>query len=459
MKNKPVGRRKILFVSDYGPSEKFAGGLVMRNQINYLQNYFDLDYLIISPHPFDYEIEIDERSKLLSISKPGERMPNLKSKILREVLGFFYENIIVSTFLLYVDKTIKSSNLDSDYDFIFVTLEGSFVPQAIKKSFLEKSDLVIQYWDAESWWSEVHNFSRYSSRKMMEAYLAIESSSNVRHLIVPSGKMRGNIEMRSPSLKNYISVLYPPPAVSDCKTQDKNSHDAITESYDLRIMFAGSTYAHLEINMLIRALQSVSWNIEGKKVALFIFGNVEDGALTKSNNVFCFGRVKPEAINLAAKNANVLFLPYPTKLDSYTNESFPSKLSTYVQFSKNILVIASPNSALVEYAEANGIDQFLVKEASIDCILEVLRKLVSSKQLREEQLNAIEILKDGDLSRHMFENRLDEIFEIRDFEYSKVRTREAYIQVKKNWLTRLNLIGRKTYRTLRSARSSMFDRD
>lgn len=404
-------KQRILFISDYGPSPLFAGGLVLRSQLRVLAENYLIDYVIISPHKEEYEIEVQKGSTVTIIGKPGEKMPYVKHSIIREILGRSYHHLLVRSF---VNRSIQQLNQiieKNKYEFVFVTLEGSQLPQIISKVNFQNTHIFLQYWDPDEWWASVHNFSNYAKNVMRKAYIEIENNENIIRAIVPSEGMKSLLINRSGRLAHKLQVLYPPAPTIDITSRKIETYTKFREAYDIVIMFTGSFYADAEFNQLIQAVESIQTTSLRKRIGIAAFGKIDESStLPRSKNIYYGGRITPEEIFGIAKSVDFLFLPYPLNNEELARASFPSKLATYCNLDRNILVISPPNSSLSIFLKQNKLDQFLISTNSQLETLSVLESLLTNSQMKQDQLSSIKSVRDNYFNDDSFKKKMVLIF-------------------------------------------------
>jgi|GEM_PF-6694757 len=450
--------KKLLVISDYGPSELFAGGLVLNNQLAVLENSFFIDYLLFSPHPDSYSFKAASPARVYSISKPGERMPLIRSSLFKELFGITYEQVLLNPYIKKQANFLSKLLSENNYDSVFITLEGSQVPQIVSLANFQKSKIFLQYWDSEEWWAEVHNFSNYSYQKMMLAYSQIESSEKLERVIVPSIGMQSVLEERSPKLRGKIEVLYPPSSSEDFSGEIPSQLEEFLSRNDVNIMFSGSLYANSEIKQFMSALEGVNWNISGKSIGLIMFCAVSVyDYMPSSRNIYYGGRVPPQVVNQVATRANLLFLPYPLTNIAISKSSFPSKLGMYCLHRKNIFVIAPGDSSLGIFLTQNHLDQFLVTDALERSVIRQLTKFIENESAGKEQIIAVANTYSKYFSKQVFAGRFLQIFGL-DPVRANVDHESTEFVPHGNFVIKLNLVGRRILSVLRYMKRTFLGR-
>ena len=444
-----IAMKKLLVISDYGPSDLFAGGLVLNNQLAVLENSFFIDYLLFSPHPESYSFKVARPARIYSISKPGERMPLIRSKLLKELFGSVYERGLLHPYIKKQASFLSKILSEENYDSVFITLEGSQVPQIVSLAKFQNSKIFLQYWDSEEWWAEVHNFSHYNYQRMMKAYDRIESMEKIERVIVPSIGMRNVLEERSPKMHAKIEVLYPPSSSEEFSEEISEPLEAFLSRNDVNIVFSGSLYASAEIKQFIRALEGVNWNISGKSIGLVMFCAVSVyDYMPVSSNIYYGGRVPPQFVNQVAGRADLLFLPYPLTNSAISKSSFPSKLGMYCFHKKNIFVIAPGESSLAAFLVQNRLDQFLVTDDLERSVIGQLTKFIEEDSVRNEQIVAVSHTYSKYFSKQIFLGRVFQIFGVEPFR-ANLDHEFAQFVPSGNFVVKLNFLGRRLLSVLR----------
>ena len=83
--------RRILFISDYAPTESNSGGIVMAEQLNHLKKYAEIDFLIYSSALVEYEGLKTESGRIYQRVKLGERQLNIRNKRIKRLVEIFFD--------------------------------------------------------------------------------------------------------------------------------------------------------------------------------------------------------------------------------------------------------------------------------------------------------------------------------------------------------------------------------
>jgi hypothetical protein len=111
--------KRILIVSDLGPSSDFAGGLVMTDLINTLSTEYEIDLILFNSYPEEYNFELPANSKVAIFGKPGERLPSTGNRILLEIIGLLFEISITRKWLKSSKKIIQRVELHGPQHFSY----------------------------------------------------------------------------------------------------------------------------------------------------------------------------------------------------------------------------------------------------------------------------------------------------------------------------------------------------
>jgi hypothetical protein len=404
----------MLSISDYGPSEEFAGGLVLAKEMRILEKFFEVDWRIYSSHDSIYSYNVPKTSNNFIFGKPGEKLPKFKNRILRVLVSQIFERLVIRNWIRIESKKLQNF-LDSEkYDYVFISLQGQLLPRLVGEINFKELNVIVQYWDPFTWWARVHNLTKFMVSRTLESYKIVNERAN--KILVPSVGMKDSIEAELSLRKmsaNKVNTLFIP--VHELPQSKKVPNDVLEKMYpySIKIVFAGTLYAISEFGLLIKALDAMAWKLGEKSIGLFTVGSTEIPSELNRPQFHKIQRVSESITDLILMDADLCFLPYPLSSEDISKESFPSKLSTYVAIGNPILVIASRDSSLAHFLEANGWERGIVSIPSVTNVVGELQYLLSEKGSTSNKA-LVSNLKNGKLSTKKFEETLTTVFGLND---------------------------------------------
>lgn len=123
------------------------------------------------------------------------------------------------------------------------------------------------------------------------------------------------------------------------------------ESSELRIGFAGSVSARSAFDCLLKALDQVDWSIQGRPVTLVLMGGRFDIWSRTPRRIEVLGWRSVEETVRILSGCTISYLPqaFEASWRSFSEWSFPSKLTTYLAAGAPILLHAPEYASLPGY--------------------------------------------------------------------------------------------------------------
>ncbi len=179
------------------------------------------------------------------------------------------------------------------------------------------------------------------------------------------------------------------------------------------IAFAGNLYAVREWQILLSALDSLGWRINGRQVKIILLGNHDEFLYSDKKHVEYLGfRPIGEAIDLMSR-ADIAYLPYWFD-ESYrlaTRLCFPNKITTYLAAGIPILFHGPEYSSVTSFFRrfhvglcCNSLEQSV--------IIECLRRFIVDKDLYSGATAAGQEALDQELDLRVFLKRFAELIGI-----------------------------------------------
>lgn len=404
--------KRILFVSDLGPSSEFAGGLVMIDLINVLSTEYEIDLILFNSYPEEYSFELPANSRVMIFGKPGERLPSIENRILSEITGLLFERLITRKWLKSSERIIQEEIKSGKYADVFFILQGQFMPRLAAELDLRKIRVFSQYWDPLEWHAQNYNLSRRTIKKLRDAYIRFESNSDL-NMLVPSEGMKETVALRSKIESKYIHVVYPP--AQSLKHEGElpsNILEVINKKNNL-FVFAGTLYATDAIKAFIQALELIDFQINGKEIHFLIISSQVDTLKVTSPNVILSKRLSADRINQILGKADLCILPYPFDSPILTQQGFPSKFPTYSKHAKNLFLIAPTESSLMLFAKENSLFIGAVSTLSKSGIASELLHIFSNDN-QSKQFETVQKIYQKYFTHDVFTNQIRDIFNLKE---------------------------------------------
>lgn len=176
----------------------------------------------------------------------------------------------------------------------------------------------------------------------------------------------------------------------------------------LVIGFAGSVSAAPQLNLLAAALDSLDWSVAGRPVELHLYGLrfVLESRVPR-NIRYCGYHSVPSTVAQLAATADVLFMPQPfdEASRSFTELSFPTKLSTYFASCRPILLHSPAYSSLGKFLEQCPFGVWC-QDMEIDSLRKSLLTIITQPELRQRSLQAIQQAVAQDFNPSRFKEQL-----------------------------------------------------
>jgi glycosyltransferase involved in cell wall biosynthesis len=335
----------VLLLTDIPPCRSLTAGLVLDQLVRFLPKGSVSSFCVVSPV---YNARLSEDLDWIPVAyrkKPYEHWAGLPKQLQKSASLFFesYNSLIATK---KIAKEVASFGKKFNVDLLWCVLQGqTMIRLAVPAAKALGVPLHTQVWDPPGWWLRANGVDPYSTRRILEDFDAAVSYSRVT--ATASWAMADYYKHRygvhtTPFIPG-IDISY---ALSPAR--DIHTHEKII------IALAGQIYATDSWNGLIRALDSVGWQINGRKVVIRLLGRNITVTTDRMMNIEFLGwHDQVQTLQLLAE-ADILYCPYwfdPTFADE-AKLSFPSKLTTYLAAGRPVLFhgpdYASPAKFLVE---------------------------------------------------------------------------------------------------------------
>ena len=300
-----------------GPTNSFAGGLVLSQILGSLPKEYDIDYLIVQNSTMGNHLinKYQTKSKIFRIRKPQECW----DRIWQSRIGEFLSGIDAEAISNKIDSIMAQNRYT---DLVFV-IQGQTMIRIAEKFSVRPVRRTCIHLDPWNWWAETNKVNVITKARiqMIESGLGSQGF----HL-VPS---RNYIDYIS-ATSNNSSPVYPvmPHVAFQTKVSDS-----------VRIVMVGQVYAQKELWQFLDFLDANLWRFGDREVSFDYFGSsrIEHPKISHQ------GWIDPGMLSQALNNYDYGFLPYPSvnSTKSVGLNSFPSKVSNYLSCGLPIIYAGS----------------------------------------------------------------------------------------------------------------------
>jgi glycosyltransferase involved in cell wall biosynthesis len=372
--------KKILLVTDVPPSQKYTAGIALEQ----LCRNIPLDSLLIytaSSRYVDQSISPEFETVIRATDlKPREGYRNCDRRKLPLFLALFAYRFLKERWNAVCAKMLLKRILrfaePHDIGIVWCVLQGqTMVRIAAPLADALNAKLYVQVWDSLNWWLLNHHVDPISRRWLNQLFDdtlkradgCATASDHMNELYTQKYGTRCVPLVHS----RLQSTVLPPDSNFACP-------DKVT------IGFAGQLYAQDAFHALIHMLEFVKWEVAGKKIEIYMFGqNHEWYSKTYSNIKFLGWRGQDELIP-SLRQFDVLYMPYTfdLKFKETMMTSFPSKLVAYLTAGRPVLYhgpdYSSVFSTLTKAKASAGMCTKLTRSA----IYNALYAIITNEQKR-----------------------------------------------------------------------------
>lgn len=379
---------KILLLSNLMPCKNFSGGILNLQLVKMLQEE-KIDVHCFVVREYDLFELVDE-----------EVIQKLKLKTFNLGNNYRINNIKLYNIAFSLLKYIKKNNITK----IWCPVQGDILINLLTKILKYRNiNYYVQIWDPIEWTLLEQNRPDKYIKKTQKRYDALVERAS--YCFTASFQMAEIYK-----LKYGIKTQ---PLFTSFKKETRNyikKEENLSES--IIIALSGQLYAEKEISLLLKSLDLMNWEFEGKPILFEHYGSepsILKSKRYKRKNIILKGHFDQPALIESLKKADLLYCPYmfsQNPLDKkIVVESFPSKVVTYLTTSVPILIHA-PNYSSVYKMFENQNAAFLIDTTEEKFFILKLRDIL--KQLKNNEISFI------------LEN--SEKFLLANFEYLKIKS-------------------------------------
>lgn len=386
----------ILHITDMPPCENYTAGIVQMHLYRFLlkANHRINCFAIVDPTlkpkiPEDIVKKIDYKIK----DKPRE---NYGCSKWGSVASFLGNNYNANIKLPKIKKEIITVIKKNEIDLVWSVVQGQTMIKLINSlAKTLKIPYVVEVWDPPQWWLAENKFDKYTYKSVMKAFGHL--LKNAQCCMAASHNMA--IEYSKMYSANTITVI--PSLSEELQTIPKR----IVSDDEFVIGFAGQLYARDEFMILIKALNALNWQYNGKKIRIVLYGAYFNFNFDCMANIILRGWVKQEQVLDELAGMDLLYCPYwfDQKFSIIARLSFPSKLTTYLK-TKTPVLIHAPYYASTSKFVTDRENAYVCNNQSIDCMKEKMEYIIKDDNKRIIGSRGYELYKNNLTAKKMQKN-------------------------------------------------------
>ncbi len=179
----------------------------------------------------------------------------------------------------------------------------------------------VTVWDAPEHILVSQNISRTTTERLMNLFTEVLRGAKSVSVI------SYNMQERYQSQLDITAIVIRP--VAALLQEEKKT---VSHRRTLRIVFAGSLYAKVEWNALLKSLAAQQWRIADRKVVVYYLGAFPLRGAHFDRRVKRLGQMPTAEAAALCRKCDVAYLPYWISSDNalVASTSFPSKLAFYI---------------------------------------------------------------------------------------------------------------------------------
>lgn len=321
---------KILLFTPAPPNKKNSGSIMLFDICNLVQKK-DSIYCFVAGDPVR-NFEKPNISQVVDY-RFVKRLDEITSRLQKWFSNYhFVLNILSKIDTLYINKKIIKQVIaygkKNKVDCVWAVLQGkTMISAALPIAKGIGVPLLTQVWDDPEWIFKSMNVAEKKVLLKIFNHTVEESSICATASEEMAINYRKKYKIRTVV---FLGSLDQKMALLPGKYDEK--------SKEIKIGFAGQMYAQDEWQALIKALDSVNWHINDKRVTIYLLGNLLILKKFQKNIIALGYKTQKEVIKILGKT-DILYLPYWFSSDYkiITKTSFPSKMATYLASGRLIL--------------------------------------------------------------------------------------------------------------------------
>ncbi len=322
---------KIMLFSDIPPCKNYTAGIVLNILCDFLLDAgHEVCCFTVKDKSIDAVIPADklERMRFSNVDKPRESWGHTMLK----GLGSFVGNNAMALFKLPgIARKAGAFAEENGVDLIWSVVQGQTMIKLTEPVAHHAGvPYVIQVWDPPEWWMHENKFDKFTTRSVMKVFG--KALKHAQCCLAASWAMAEEYS-KLYGCKRAVPVIL---GFAPDRVQPKGKK----RPGEFVIALSGQIYASEEFGALLRALDRMGWEYNGKTIVVRLYGRYFHLYFSAESHLEVRGWIEQEALLPELADADLLYCPYwfsetfrlPTAL------SFPSKLSTYLKTATPVLM-------------------------------------------------------------------------------------------------------------------------
>ena len=367
----------ILLLTDVPPCKNFTAGIVLHDLCSMLPENSWSCYCVKHPN-VDATLSPEfDGTPYKTTPKPIQSAYSTVSGFLGQAISYLVELYRSKITTKIIAKDIITFAKEQNATAIWCTLQGQTMIQ-LANEVRAGTDLPLYttIWDPPGWWLRDNKVDKYSSKRYLGEFdKALKSS----HCVMTASR----------SMSTYYTEHHGANCVNVVAGLDeslvKSPKTTLNDDQNIIITIAGQLYARKEIDTLVNLLNTLQWNIIGKKIILRMIGAHANLYSSHPCNIEYLGWYNQgELINKLAES-DILYCPYwfSHEFSQEANLSFPSKVPRYMAAGRPILFHGPKNCSPAMYLSAQHA-AVICDDPDIEILRTKLMSLIEDKDLLDD---------------------------------------------------------------------------
>lgn len=286
-------------------------------------------------------------------------------------------------------------------DRIWIILEGQTIIWLAERLIRKNTfPVYAQVWDSPVWWVKANRLDALSSKIVCKAY----------EFVVKKAKQFGSASFNMSKIYKQRYGKESFPLIGITPDSDFKAAPIVRDPNKFVIGIAGQVYATHIFAILVKALDSMYWILDGREIEIHYWGN--SYLPKKRTRIIRRGYLSQEQLCHELTQCDVLYCPYwfDKRFEEVVKTSFPSKITSYIK-AKVIILFHGPSysSPGMMLSEANA--AICCFSVDLEVIKLNLRKAIYCKD-KEDRLKAAKQLLEHQLSEDYLHKSFRNFLEI-----------------------------------------------
>ena len=391
-------QRRILLLTDVFPCDKYSGALMSAQLCRFLLSEKHQLFCAcvkgakIEDQTDDYLIT---KIPCLTFKKPDEKNPDKTS----------YDQEIEA-----IAKTIVDYITEHQIDTVWCPIQGESLLKIyhLVQVHTKKLRFIAQIWDPFKWILHDLGYNKETQEPLLKLFdKVLKNSTSALTASRPMAKLYS---------EKYQIPCYP--IFTSYNLPSRRSFKSKKDSFVITI--SGQTYALKGIDALLQSLDRLDWKYHNKKIRIRYFGPNPQPFKNYTEHVTLEGFVSQNDLVKAQNESDLLYCSYyfnDKELDIVRQQSYPSKIITYIPSQVPILIHSENDSPVYQDFKKYQCG-YLLSNTEIKDVTDKLIEIFSASDRAKNQLidNSFKLFKNN----FTYEQNQKSFFKAFDIQKSKV---------------------------------------